>query len=123
MTMALIDQERQKVLQNLHDVILWPDKKETRVRVECPLSCMGVDVDDEGCVTYADVHRLIALMERPTCFLDDDDVVERPFFYRTCTACGAYVDTRAVIDPFENEYAPTRYCPNCGAQVLIDDDD
>lgn len=110
------DWERQRVLQGLRDMVRQ-DVDGDSVPVERLLHLIGVDVGGDGCVTSADVGRIADLMDMGTCSFDDCDL-DKPFFYRTCTACSHYVDIRAVIDPLEDCYIQTRYCPNCGAKVV-----
>lgn len=109
------DQERQKVLRDLHDVILRPWKKETRVRVECPLLFMGVDVDDGGCVTYYDVERLIELVGGPTC-RNVADQCDGSLF--ECSNCGETWELTCG-SPADNHL---NFCPRCGAKVVVGDD-
>ena len=113
MTMAISDQERQKVVQYLHDMILRPWKMETRLRVECPLLFMGVDVDDDGFVTYYDVERLIELVDRPTC-RNVADPCDGSIF--ECSKCGEIWELDCG-NPGDNHL---NFCPACGAQVVVD---
>ena len=113
MTMAISDQERQKVVQYLHDMILRPWKMETRLRVECPLLFMGVDVDDDGFVTYYDVERLIELVDRPTC-RNVADPCDGSIF--ECSKGGEIWELDCG-SPGDNHL---NFCPNCGAQVVVD---
>ena len=113
MTMAISDQERQKVVQYLHDMILRPWKMETRLRVECPLLFMGVDVDDDGFVTYYDVERLIELVDRPTC-RNVADTCDGSIF--ECSKYGEIWEL-ACGNPGDNHL---NFCPNCGAQVVVE---
>lgn len=110
------DGEKQRVLQNLRDMVAR-NGDGAGVPAGRLLHLMGVDVGDDGCVTAAGVGWVADLMDMGTCSFDDCDMDE-PFFYRTCTACGHYVDIRAVIDPLDDCYIRTRYCPNCGAKVV-----
>lgn len=57
--------------------------------------------------TYA---ALADLIDRPTCHREENN----PYYWR-CTRCGAFVYWDAVTDCFG--VIPTRYCPNCGAEV------
>ncbi len=120
MTMAISDQERQKVVQYLHDMILRPWKKETRLRVECPLLFMGVDVDDDGFVTYYDVERLIDLVDRGTCH-----DVSKPGTAFECSECGMHyhADADYLCAEWECDRPPVfEYCPHCGRKVAHGDD-
>lgn len=54
--------------------------------------------------------RLADLIDRPTCYREENN----PYYWR-CTRCGAFVYRDAVTDCFG--VIPTRYCPNCGAEV------
>lgn len=115
MTMAISDQERQKVVQYLHDMILRPWKMETRLRVECPLLFMGVDVDDDGFVTYYDVERFIELVDRPTC-RNVADTCDGSIF--ECSKCGEIWELTCG-SPADNHLC---FCPRCGAKVVVGDD-
>ena len=57
--------------------------------------------------------RLADLIDRPTC----DVRMGVTGHVGVCTRCGAMVEMRtAVFDAIEA--LPTRYCPNCGAEVI-----
>lgn len=57
---------------------------------------------------------LAELIDRPTCTVESDIP---GFHIGVCSHCGAMVEMRAaVFDALEA--LPTRYCPNCGAEVM-----
>lgn len=59
------------------------------------------------------MRRLADLIDRPTC----DVRMGVTGHIGVCTRCGAMVEMRAaVFDAIEA--LPTRYCPNCGAEVI-----
>lgn len=58
---------------------------------------------------------LADLIDRPTCRKEEYD----PYYWR-CTRCGAFIYWDAVTDL--SGVVPTNYCPNCGAEVVDDDD-
>lgn len=115
------EQERQDVLRDLHDVILRPNRMETRLRVECPLVYMDIDVDEDGCVTYYDVERLIELIDRGTCH-----DVSKPDTAFKCSECGRdYYADADYLYCVEWEYDRPlvfEYCPFCGRRVVHGDD-
>ena len=70
-------------------------------------------------ITYTGIDQLFArladLIDRPTC----DVRMGVTGHVGVCTRCGAMVEMRAaVFDAIEA--LPTRYCPNCGAEVVPD---
>lgn len=72
-----------------------------------------------GKVLCGDIFRRFAdLIDRPTCAVR----MGVTGHVGVCTRCGAMIETRAaVFDAIEA--LPTRYCPNCGAEVVSDGDD
>ncbi len=60
-------------------------------------------------------HLLADLIDRPTCQRTECD-----HRYWRCSRCGAFV--RWVTATNLTGVVPTRYCPNCGAVVVSDDD-
>ena len=57
--------------------------------------------------------RLADLIDRPTCS------IKRGYQTRwgVCSRCGALVNAERAVST-ATEYLPTRYCPNCGAEVV-----
>lgn len=115
MTMAISDQERQKVLQHLYDMVLRQNKMETRLCTECPLFFMAVTVDDDGFVTYYDVKRLIELVDRPICHNAAEQCDGGLF---ECSNCGETWELTCG-SPADNHL---NFCPRCGAKVVVGDD-
>lgn len=74
---------------------------------------LGVDCDGAD-VPKAHVERLADLIDRPTC--RDEDGFGRSF---SCSACGygAWTYDDSCCDPKDFSF-----CPNCGAEVVRDDD-
>ena len=74
----------------------------------------GRCLDDEGDIDERLIlNRLADLIDRPTC----DVRMGVTGHVGVCTRCGAMVEMRAaVFDALEA--LPTRYCPNCGAEVV-----
>lgn len=64
-------------------------------------------------VVPEDVARLMALVEGRTC----RNLSMRPADEFLCSSCGEHVDI-AYMDSTADYHA--RYCPNCGAQVVVD---
>lgn len=63
--------------------------------------------------------RLADLIDRPTCSIKRESRNGYPTTWGVCSRCGAIVNAeRAVSNAIE--YLPTRYCPNCGAEVVND---
>lgn len=63
--------------------------------------------------TYCSVFaRLADLIDRPTCKLIENDQHR----YLPCSRCGAFIRWDAVTNL--TGVVPTRYCPNCGADVV-----
>lgn len=61
--------------------------------------------------------RLVDLIDRPTCLIKRELRNGYPTTWGVCSMCGAIVNgERAVSNA--TEYLPTRYCPNCGAEVM-----
>ena len=56
-------------------------------------------------------HLLADLIDRPTCKKEEHDE-----YYWRCTRCGGFICWDAVTDCCG--VIPTRYCPNCGAEVV-----
>lgn len=54
---------------------------------------------------------LADLIDRPTCKKEEHDE-----YYWRCTRCGGFICWDAVTDCCG--VIPTRYCPNCGAEVV-----
>lgn len=66
-----------------------------------------------ACVDYerGNIFDYLAdLIDRPTCKKEEHDE-----YYWRCTRCGGFVCWDAVTDCCG--VIPTRYCPNCGAEV------
>lgn len=57
-------------------------------------------------------HLLADLIDRPTCKLIENDQHR----YLPCSRCGAFIRWDAVTNL--TGVVPTRYCPNCGADVV-----
>lgn len=63
-------------------------------------------------------QRFADLIDRPTCTVS----MGVTGHVGVCMRCGALIETRAAV--FNAiEALPTRYCPNCGAEVVSDGDD
>lgn len=69
--------------------------------------------------TWANIVNYLAdLIDRPTCAVR----MGVTGHVGVCTRCGAMIETRAAV--FNAiEALPTRYFPNCGAEVVSDGDD
>lgn len=70
----------------------------------------------EGTPTVGEFYaRLADLIDRPTCTVS----MGVTGHVGVCMRCGAMIETRAAV--FNAiEALPTRYCPNCGAEVIPD---
>lgn len=109
------EQYRQKVLKNLRGMIHFCNEDNTRVYAECVLSNIGIDVDDEGAVTYHNVKHLIDLVDRPTCRNVADQCGGSLF---ECSNCGETWELTCG-NPADNHLC---FCPRCGSKVVTDDD-
>lgn len=74
---------------------------------------LGVDCDGAD-VPKAHVERLADLIDRQTC--RDEDCLSRSF---SCSACGYEAWT---YDDYCCDPKDFSFCPNCGAEVVRDDD-
>lgn len=82
----------------------------------------AIGVDVSGMYTHEAESKVYAaladLIDRPTCTVS----MGVTGHVGVCMRCGALVETRAAV--FNAiEALPTRYCPNCGAEVVSDGDD
>lgn len=104
------NKERREVAQKLRDI--------KRVDFGDGLVCLNYDLDEVLGFDWADedhifdypVKRLADLIDRPTCKKEEHDE-----YYWRCTRCGGFICWDAVKDCCG--VIPTRYCPNCGAEV------
>lgn len=80
-------------------------------------------VKGSGMVTALYVCRLPKLLadliDRPTCTIKRGAKSGYPTTWGVCSRCGALVNAERAVST-ATEYLPTRYCPNCGAGVLVD---
>lgn len=68
----------------------------------------------EGTPTVGEFYaRLADLIDRPTCTVS----IGVTGHVAVCMRCGAMIETRAAVFS-AIEALPTRYCPNCGAEVM-----
>ena len=62
------------------------------------------------------IGKLAELIDHPTCrIIKDVETPEHP--WGTCSRCSVLVDSRHAISS-ATKYLPTRFCPNCGAEVV-----
>lgn len=100
------DEKRREVAKRMREY----DVAEFRESAILPfLECLG-----HGYVNWRGIlDELADLIDRPTC----DVRMGVTGHIGVCTRCGAMVEMRAaVFDAIEA--LPTRYCPNCGAEVV-----
>ena len=102
------DQERRDIAEGLRGL------KGECVTLAYVLDELGVDCDGAD-VPKAHVKLLADLIDRPTC--RNEDGSGRSF---SCSACGyeAWTYDDSCCDPKD-----FLFCPNCGAEVVEDDDD
>ena len=114
--MEITNEERREVAQKLRDI--------KRVDFGDGLVCLNYDLDEVLGFDWADedhifdyhVKRLADLIYRPTChIIKDVETPEHP--WGTCSRCSALVDSQHATSS-ATEYLPTRFCPNCGAEVV-----
>lgn len=81
------------------------------------LYALGMEREYHVPCDWTKVHeRLADLIDRPTCQMKSNPISR----YRVCSRCGAFVSEDAVTDCVKTIHA--RFCPNCGAGVVSDDD-
>lgn len=108
------DNERREVAQKLRD-IKRVDLGNGLVCLSCDLGeVLGFDWADDYHIFEFSVDLLADLIDRPTCKKEEHDE-----YYWRCTRCGGFICWDAVTDCCG--VIPTRYCPNCGAEVVNDD--
>lgn len=119
------DKERREVAEKLREAASAKGKRSGSM--EMMLSkLLGIAKQDRGvfgqpvdvAATWRDVYRKLAeLIDRPTCRINRG--------YRDtwgmCSNCHALVKSKMVVSN-ATEYLPTRHCPNCGAEVVSDED-
>lgn len=118
------DKERRRIANELRGAASAKGKRSGSM--ERMLSkLLGIAKQDRGvfgqpvdvAATWRDVYRSLAdLIDRPTCKLIENDQHR----YLPCSRCGAFIRWDAVTNL--TGVVPTRYCPNCGAEVVSDDD-
>lgn len=89
----------------------------------CPSCDLGEALDfdwaNDDYIFEATVNKLADLIYRPTCrIIKDVETPEHP--WGTCSRCSALVDSQHATSS-ATEYLPTRFCPNCGAEVSNED--
>lgn len=77
------------------------------------VEALGIDPDGDWC--WTDVSRRVSDLIDPTC----KNLTTRPADVLFCSECGEHVDIASVENA--DDYR-ARYCPNCGARVVRDDD-
>ena len=103
------NKERREVAERLRSASARRD--DTPWLVEDLMQALGFRCYEDGEDQLFD--RLADLIDRPTC----DVRMGVTGHIGVCTRCGAMVEMRAaVFDALEA--LPTRYCPNCGAEVV-----
>lgn len=108
--MAISDEKRREVAENLRNLTIGRSIQYKE---------QFFDELAEVVVGFEDYHdfnvvleKIADLIDRPTC----DVRMGVTGHVGVCTRCGAMVEMRAaVFDAIEA--LPTRYCPNCGAEV------
>lgn len=86
--------------------------------VEVALRLLGGFYDNSTKAEY--VQHLADLIDRPTCSIKRESRNGYPTTWGVCSRCGAIVNAERAVSN-ATEYLPTRYCPNCGAEVVNDD--
>lgn len=109
------DEERREVARNLREDAANDELRKHLFVDEIIVGCIDETMYDEwGNVREVEIlNKLADLIDRTTCKIKQDV----PAIWGICSNCGAAVNTvRAVGDA--TKYLPTRYCPNCGAEVV-----
>ncbi len=107
------DKERRRVAQNLRNSRYLlkpvPSGKQfmSMIRAASELEL----AHEMNYLTQSGFERLAELIDRPTCQRTECD-----HRYWRCSRCGAFV--RWVTATNLTGVVPTRYCPNCGAEVV-----
>lgn len=114
------DNERREIAQKLRTE-LWHMKlkkewyEEERDLDKCGnrayRNIAGSVAESDNCINI--VERLADLIDRQTCS------IKRGYqtTWDVCSRCGALVNAERAVST-AIEYLPTRYCPNCGAEVI-----
>lgn len=109
------DEERREVAKRLRNGGIARDSEEAYVLL---LSCIGIRPQLPATSTYKDAMvRLADLIDRPTCSIKRESRNGYPTTWGVCSRCGAIVNAERAVSN-ATEYLPTRYCPNCGAEVM-----
>lgn len=77
------------------------------------VDALGIDVDSDWC--WTDVSRRVAELIDPTCKVDSIEPIEYGEFNVFKLTCG-----HGVMRPRED--MPPRYCDECGARLVTDND-
>lgn len=89
------------------------NRRETSMFFQDIMHFVGINGRPEPEAIY---NRLADLIDRPTCrIIKDVETPEHP--WGTCSRCSALVDSQHATSS-ATEYLPTRFCPNCGAEVV-----
>lgn len=112
--MKISDEERREVAARMRDIM----RRHPNGFLDNMVAQSVLDVMGDGAVIGETVADLI---DRPTCF-DTESKDSKSF---TCSACG-FSESKLVVSPFTLSFLcvkPSyRFCPNCGAEVVNDDD-
>ena len=104
------DENRREVAQKLRDAAT--ECYNYGVLESDVLNILGVYATDSACLVSSDsVMDVADLIDCPTC-----ERVECDQHYWRCSRCGVFVYWDAVANL--TGVVPTRYCPNCGAEVV-----
>lgn len=128
----ITDEEHREIAQKLRKQLRYMRENEMYEKDLDVLECgnrtyrnIACSVKDCGNFTegnYANIVELLAdLIDRQTCF----DTESRDSKSFTCSACG-FSESKLVVNPFTLVFSlvkPSyRYCPKCGAEVVVDED-
>lgn len=114
--MARDDEVRRKIAQDLRDLVgVYMDDEDENGILNQDLLC-ALDVDfgsSDDFADPADVYRLAYIIDRPTCRNVADPCDGGAF---ECSECGEIWELDCG-NPGDNHL---NFCPNCGAQVVVD---
>lgn len=105
------DEERREIVKRLRNFISMP-QDERAWDHDC-LQTVGRLVGTS--LGENIIERLADLIDRPTC----KNLAIKPADELLCSECGEHVDI-AYMESADDYHA--RYCPNCGAEVVSNDD-
>lgn len=109
------DKERREAAENLRQFLSVPYDERVWDRTDLQTVGRLIGTPLGGNI----IERLADLIDRPTCSIKREVRSGYPTTWGVCSRCGALVNAERAVST-ATEYLPTRYCPNCGTEVLDD---